>query len=231
MIGTFHRPQPHQHREGADTGSLARCDRGGKDEPMVTWIGWPALGHRLKEGRLAAGMSQRELAHAVRVPQSTYSIYERGVQRPSRERLAMLAAVLSLDVDQLLVCARYEQPESAGGSAAEAMSTLGAPPLWGQTSEPPAVGSDDGAAPWQDFGERLRAARTHLQVSQRDVARAAGVSRADYWQYEEGRQRPRRDRVERLALVLQIDYAELLVLTGYMWPPLAAADVTEAVGG
>ena len=57
---------------------------------------------RLKELRLANGMSQQELAGKLKVHPMTISGYERGVRRPDFEILDKLADKLNADMDYLL---------------------------------------------------------------------------------------------------------------------------------
>ena len=57
---------------------------------------------RLKELRLANGLSQQELASKLKVHPMTISGYERGVRRPDFETLDTLADILDADMDYLL---------------------------------------------------------------------------------------------------------------------------------
>lgn len=68
---------------------------------------------------------------------------------------------------------------------------------------------------WPAFGRRLAEARAHVRLRQADVARSLGVTPPAYIAYERGVTRPRRERFEQLATVLEIDLDELLALAGY----------------
>lgn len=76
---------------------------------MAQWRSWPALGVRLREARLQAGRSQRQIGQATGTAQSQYCFYEQGYIRPTRARLAKLAAVLQIDLTELLILAGYER--------------------------------------------------------------------------------------------------------------------------
>ena len=57
---------------------------------------------RLKELRLACGLSQQELAARLKMHAMTISGYERGVRRPDFETLDRLADMLNANMDYLL---------------------------------------------------------------------------------------------------------------------------------
>ena len=57
---------------------------------------------RLKELRLACGMSQQELADRLKVHAMTISGYERGVRKPDFDMLDALADILDASMDYLL---------------------------------------------------------------------------------------------------------------------------------
>ena len=60
------------------------------------------FGIRVQELRKARGISQKELAIKLGIPQSTMSGYETGVREPKFELLSVLAAELETSVDYLL---------------------------------------------------------------------------------------------------------------------------------
>lgn len=74
------------------------------------WVAWPALGQRLRAARLRTYLNQREVGQVIGATQAQYSFYERGHRRPGRDRLPALAAVLQIDLADLLVLAGYERP-------------------------------------------------------------------------------------------------------------------------
>jgi transcriptional regulator with XRE-family HTH domain len=77
---------------------------------MSSWVEWRALGEQLRTAREQVYFSQQRVADLVGTTQSNLWNYEHGLQRPQRARLAKLAAVLDLDLAELLVLARYEPP-------------------------------------------------------------------------------------------------------------------------
>jgi transcriptional regulator with XRE-family HTH domain len=60
------------------------------------------LGEQLKAARLAAGLSQQQVAEKVGVSRSTVSRYERGLAVPDGRTLSALARALHVGVDRLL---------------------------------------------------------------------------------------------------------------------------------
>ena len=56
----------------------------------------------LREARLAAGLSQKEVAEAIGVAKSTYSLYESGGREPDVEKIKKLAGILGVSGDTLL---------------------------------------------------------------------------------------------------------------------------------
>ena len=55
-----------------------------------------------------------------------------------------------------------------------------------------------------EIGARIRERRTALQLTQRELARRAGVDSVLLWKYEQGRVLPRIDMVERIATALGV---------------------------
>lgn len=60
------------------------------------------IGTRIKELRVAKGLSQQGLAQKLGVMQHTVSKYENNVKRPSLEVLILLADILDVSTDYLL---------------------------------------------------------------------------------------------------------------------------------
>lgn len=56
----------------------------------------------LKEARLAAGMSQKDVAEKIGVAKSTYSLYESGGREPDVTKIRKLAEILGVSGDMLL---------------------------------------------------------------------------------------------------------------------------------
>jgi len=83
-----------------------------------------------------------------------------------------------------------------------------------------------------DLATRLKEARTELGLSQKALAEAADISRTTVAHYEQGRREPKPDVLERLAVALDLDAAELLAMlaaesTSSDEPTSADADADE----
>lgn len=78
-----------------------------------------SLGDYLKEQRLAARLSLRQLADQVGVSNPYLSQIERGLRRPSAEVLAQLAKALRISAEQLYVRAGIVSPEPGGAGSVE----------------------------------------------------------------------------------------------------------------
>lgn len=61
-----------------------------------------AFGHRLRELRLSAGLSQEELAEAASIHRTYVSSVERGQRNVSLDNIVALAQALKVDAAQLL---------------------------------------------------------------------------------------------------------------------------------
>jgi len=72
------------------------------------------VGVRLRTARLAAGMTQRQLAEALGVEAITVSRWERGVTMPSLPRLRRVAEITETTVSDLV-----RAPDAVTGQAAE----------------------------------------------------------------------------------------------------------------
>ncbi|MBV1708523.1 MAG: XRE family transcriptional regulator [Erysipelothrix sp.] len=60
------------------------------------------FGERLRECRKVAKLTQKDLAHAAQVAESTISMYEMEKRQPDFETLEVLADVFNVDIDYLL---------------------------------------------------------------------------------------------------------------------------------
>lgn len=56
----------------------------------------------LREARMAAGMSQKDVADRIGVAKSTYSLYESGSREPDVQKIKKLAEVLGVSGSMLL---------------------------------------------------------------------------------------------------------------------------------
>ena len=61
------------------------------------------LAERIKQYRMAAGMTQKELAGAINASQNTISQYESGKRTPTVKRLLEISALLGCSVNELTV--------------------------------------------------------------------------------------------------------------------------------
>ncbi|URN14976.1 MULTISPECIES: helix-turn-helix domain-containing protein [Streptomyces] len=61
-----------------------------------------AFGHRVREHRLSAGLSQEELAEAAGIHRTYVSSLERGQRNVSLDNIIALARALEIDAAQLL---------------------------------------------------------------------------------------------------------------------------------
>ncbi|WP_078965059.1 helix-turn-helix domain-containing protein [Streptomyces aureocirculatus] len=61
-----------------------------------------AFGHRVREHRLSAGLSQEELAEAAGIHRTYVSSLERGQRNVSLDNIIALARALKVDAAQLL---------------------------------------------------------------------------------------------------------------------------------
>jgi transcriptional regulator with XRE-family HTH domain len=75
-----------------------------------------SLGDYLKEQRLAARLSLRQLADQVGVSNPYLSQIERGLRRPSAEVLQQLAKALRISAEQLYLRAGIVSPEHSSSS-------------------------------------------------------------------------------------------------------------------
>jgi transcriptional regulator with XRE-family HTH domain len=76
------------------------------------------LGDYLKEQRVAARLSLRQLAEQAGVSNPYLSQIERGLRRPSAEVLNQIAKALRISAEQLYIRAGIISPEDGLGSAA-----------------------------------------------------------------------------------------------------------------
>ena len=60
------------------------------------------IGERIKEERIKAGMTQKQLAEAAGVAMVTVSQYERGLREPRPTQLQAIAKALNLTIDMLM---------------------------------------------------------------------------------------------------------------------------------
>ncbi len=56
----------------------------------------------LADARLLQGISQKAMAEALGVAQSTYSLYEKGAREPNIEKIVAISEILKVSADELL---------------------------------------------------------------------------------------------------------------------------------
>ena len=83
-----------------------------------------SLGEYLREQRVAAHLSLRQLAELADVSNPYLSQIERGLRRPSAEVLQQIAKALRISAEQLYVRAGIVSPEDGVGGSVE-LSILG----------------------------------------------------------------------------------------------------------
>lgn len=66
----------------------------------------------LREIRQQRGLKQKEVASAIGVSESTYSMYEKGIREPSCQKLRELSSVLNVSSDDLLELPEVVSPVS-----------------------------------------------------------------------------------------------------------------------
>jgi transcriptional regulator with XRE-family HTH domain len=77
------------------------------------------LGEYLKEQRLGAQLSLRQLAEQAGVSNPYLSQIERGLRRPSAEVLQQIAKALRISAEQLYIRAGILNPEDGAGGSVE----------------------------------------------------------------------------------------------------------------
>lgn len=70
-------------------------------------------GSRIKQARLAAGMSQLQLARAIRSSEKNISRWENGMNQPRIESAAAIAAATGHDLDFFLTASADDEDEEA----------------------------------------------------------------------------------------------------------------------
>lgn len=70
---------------------------------MADATGDPALGRRIRDARMRAGLSQEQLAERLGWTKQTYSSRERGQRMPSPLDVADIARTLGVTTDELLI--------------------------------------------------------------------------------------------------------------------------------
>src|SRR5215203_6441724 len=86
------------------------------------------LGDYLREQRVAAELSLRQLAEQTGVSNPYLSQIERGLRRPSAEVLQQLAKALRISAEQLYLRAGIVSPDGGVGGSVE-LAVLGDPAL------------------------------------------------------------------------------------------------------
>lgn len=92
-----------------DGAILARMATGKSKVSTLTFA--EAFGARLREIRERRGMTQQQLADALKIHRPRITQYETGVVVPEGETLAAIAAVLEVSLDELILGRPSEQPD------------------------------------------------------------------------------------------------------------------------
>lgn len=78
------------------------------------------IGHRIKQARAAAGLTQTELAHAVGVSRGLVGQWENHTKKPGRDLVRRIATATSVSVEFLLGDERLDEGRLIISSADEA---------------------------------------------------------------------------------------------------------------
>ncbi len=97
-------PGDEAPRPDGDLGAGA----GGERRPTP----WATLGARLRAAREAAHLQQVTVAVRLGVHPSAITLFERGAARPSRARIGRYAALVGVDLDELLALGEYPPPDT-----------------------------------------------------------------------------------------------------------------------
>lgn len=62
----------------------------------------PIIGRRLKQFRVACGITQEQIAEKLNVNRSTYTKYETGVSEPSIDILSRIVSIFGIDFNSVL---------------------------------------------------------------------------------------------------------------------------------
>lgn len=62
----------------------------------------PMIGRRLKQFRVACGITQEQIAEKLNVNRSTYTKYETGVSEPSIDILSRIVSIFGIDFNSIL---------------------------------------------------------------------------------------------------------------------------------
>lgn len=137
------------------------------------------FGAKLKKYRVAAGLTQGQLAEISGVSRKQISDFEMEIQKnPKAETLSKLANAFKISIEELL------SDEDA---------------ITGMISVPTSTNQDD------SFGFRLKYYRSGLNITQDELSKLSGVSRKQISDFEIGLQnRPRLSTVHKLANALGI---------------------------
>lgn len=143
---------------------------------------------RLKELRVARGMSQRELAELAGITQRAISSYESGERRPTGETLLRIAQIFGVSPEYLMG--------------------------WSDDPEPSNQGTDGAAA----VSERVRLAISASGLSLVETAERAKLPYVTVKNIVEGRAIPSLDTIRSLAMALGVSTDYLLGLTALRGP-------------
>jgi transcriptional regulator with XRE-family HTH domain len=147
-----------------------------------------AAGARAREWRHKRGFSQARVAHAAGLTQASVSNYETGKRDPTLMSALRIANVLGITLGDLI---RTQSVVSAREA---------------QSAGPVKEGNDGDS---RLIGRRVREWRVARELSQRQVAYAAGVSQPALSAYEAGKREPRLTTASRLAAALDISLQDL----------------------
>jgi len=143
-----------------------------------------ALGAAIRRARKERGISQEELASRSAVDRSYMSSIERGQQNPGIVSVLRIARAMQMSAAELIV--REQPPRPPVASAAPLPSAR------------------------ERLAQRVRAYRLERDWSQAEMARHTGLHRSYIGAIEQARANASIDNIERIAIALGVDIADLL---------------------
>ena len=165
------------------------------------------LGVLLRDARLAAGKSMKDLGEVIGVSGGSISSFERGVKAPSLPELELLAFYLAMRIKQYWrEDTDYDHPHPSEALEVETLLEL-----------------RDSA-----IGAMLRMALDEKGLSQKDLGKETGISTSRIRRYESGESGVPLPELERLARALGIELSEFSDIAGPVGDWLARQKARQA---
>lgn len=139
----------------------------------------------LKDLRIEANLTQKDLAKKLNIGQSTIAQYERGDREPTIHNLSLYAKFFGVTVDELL---GISEERAAGAN----------------------LPMSDGASKMRNFGEILKEHRLVRGMTLKEIEKATGINNGNLSRWERGEVLPNIDFCVQLANFYGITIDELL---------------------